>query len=702
MNGEQIDLIRRSFEQISTEGLAESFYDHLFSIQPALRLLFPDDFGEQKEKLLLMLGAAIEMLDEPEKLIPVLEESGRRHALYGAREEHYATVGAALLEALRESIAADFTPETEAAWTRLYEEMSETMKRGARRLAAALEQRQEKKTAEKIDMKIQNATVNMIRIFLMAVMLGFISVVTANAETVFVADLNGIGVAPPADSTGRGFAAVVLNDSETEVDCQVFFSNLHSNSTSAAIHFPGGVGENVPPGIHIAFANGWSTIGWASGTVPLTPEMVQHLKNGLWYIQINSTGFPSGEIRGQFRPYSPYIANMDSLQTVPDGASAATGAVYMAVSKDERTLIYYYKYSEILNRPAKLSILSGTPGLNGTWMMDATNPDSAPSRRGIGYRQLGEPGNSFVTPLKKGLLYAVVTTEADFPRGEIRGQIKPMNKTTDFEGDGRSDISVYREATGVWYQIRSLDNGVRQTQFGLAGDLPAHADYDGDGITDIAVHRATAGQFYVLRSKDRVVQVVRWGQTGDRPAPADFDGDGKADYVISRQSGQNKVFWMLGSLNNSVRTLQWGLDGDQFLPADFDGDRVNDLTVYRPSNQTFYSILSLTNTYRFQKWGIPGDIPKIGDFDGDGKSEYAIYRPAGAGAGAWWTLYTTGVSTVFNFGLAGDRPVPSDYDGDGKTDFAIYRDGDWWIRKSTNGSISVTRFGLATDTTTTY
>lgn len=154
MNNEQINLIRRSFENIADEAFAESFYKHLFSMQPALRLLFADDFGKQKEKLILMLETAIEMLDEPEKLIPVLEESGRRHALYGIREEHYETVGTAFIEAIRETSVADFTAETEAAWTKLYEEMSEAMKRGVRQLLHAPEQNQEKNTVQENSMKI--------------------------------------------------------------------------------------------------------------------------------------------------------------------------------------------------------------------------------------------------------------------------------------------------------------------------------------------------------------------------------------------------------------------------------------------------------------------------------------------------------------------------------------------------------------------
>jgi hemoglobin-like flavoprotein len=149
MNSEQINLVRRSFEKISSEAFAEIFYKHLFSIQPALRLLFPDDFGERREKLLPMIEASIEMLDEPKKLVPVLEEFGRRHALDGIREEHYETLGTALLASLWKTVGAeDFTGETEAAWTELYQIMSETMKRGARGLSGLSEQNQKTNTEE--------------------------------------------------------------------------------------------------------------------------------------------------------------------------------------------------------------------------------------------------------------------------------------------------------------------------------------------------------------------------------------------------------------------------------------------------------------------------------------------------------------------------------------------------------------------------
>ncbi len=136
LTSRQIDLVRQSFERVTprTVEFAEGFYDSLFGRQPALRLLFPDDLAAQKKKLVDMLEAALQLLDEPERLVPVLEESGRRHALYGVRERHYETVGAALVEALGATLGAGFDAETAAAWVGLYGLLSETMKRGARGL----------------------------------------------------------------------------------------------------------------------------------------------------------------------------------------------------------------------------------------------------------------------------------------------------------------------------------------------------------------------------------------------------------------------------------------------------------------------------------------------------------------------------------------------------------------------------------------
>jgi hemoglobin-like flavoprotein len=135
----QIGHVRRSFaliEPIATQAAA-LFYDNLFTADPALRKLFQGNMAQQGARLMSMISTTVDLLEEPDALAPTLRKLGLRHVNYGVRDEHYATVGGALLKTLKQALGEAYTDEVHAAWIALYRVVSETMIDAARGAAAS-------------------------------------------------------------------------------------------------------------------------------------------------------------------------------------------------------------------------------------------------------------------------------------------------------------------------------------------------------------------------------------------------------------------------------------------------------------------------------------------------------------------------------------------------------------------------------------
>ncbi|MBA3242112.1 MAG: PQQ-dependent sugar dehydrogenase, partial [Acidobacteria bacterium] len=113
-------------------------------------------------------------------------------------------------------------------------------------------------------------------------------------RALFVASLTGAQETPPNNSQANGTATLLFNEDETTALVSVRFSNLSTPQTVAHLHGPAPAGQSAPPVFDLPNGN------FTDFQITLTPQQVSQLKAGLFYINVHSSAFPGGEIRGQF------------------------------------------------------------------------------------------------------------------------------------------------------------------------------------------------------------------------------------------------------------------------------------------------------------------------------------------------------------------------------------------------------------------
>ncbi len=270
------------------------------------------------------------------------------------------------------------------------------------------------------------------------------------------------------------------------------------------------------------------------------------------------------------------------------------------------------------------------------------------------------------------------------------------SRSFDYDGDGKTDLSIFRPTVGEWWHLRSSDGSNGAVQFGSSSDKLIPADYTGDGKTDVAVWRPSTGDWFVLRSEDFSYFAFPFGSNGDTPVPADYDADGKADAAIFRASTQ--TWYIHNATTGGTNIITFGASADKPVVADYDGDGKADVAVYRASgglSEWWIRRSSDTGVFAAQ-FGNATDKAVQGDYTGDGKADIAVWRPA---SGDWLVLRSEDFSYFsFIFGASTDLPVHGDYDGDGKFDAAVFRPSNatWYVQRSTAGTL-IQQFGIGGD-----
>jgi hypothetical protein len=317
--------------------------------------------------------------------------------------------------------------------------------------------------------------------------------------------------------------------------------------------------------------------------------------------------------------------------------------------------------------------------------------------------------------LREGLLNYTVHASG-YPNGFLSRHLRVygVNQNSDFEGDGQSDLAVYRPSERNWYLLYSSNNQYNVVNFGLSTDKLVAGDYDADAKTDIAVYQSQNPNFpghgiwQILKSSDNSVESVPWGLSDDIALTMNYDGNNVTDIVAFRPSNGTWYIKRMGDIikpfsetpdpdGQNYRIIQWGMAGDKPLAGDFDGDGFDEIVNFRPSDGNWYIYNRVAGNYNIIHWGMSGDKPIAKDFDGDGKCDLAVYRPSD---GTWYIHNSLDDSmTIRQFGLSSDIPVPADYDKDNVSDIAVFRpsNGTWYVLRSSDNSFFAVPFGLSGD-----
>ena len=380
-------------------------------------------------------------------------------------------------------------------------------------------------------------------------------------------------------------------------------------------------------------------------------------------LRLNETGTIDGSFLGQSIS-GPYIfTNVNALHVLPSGKILAAGAFDNFGGGVHNNLVRLLPNGPIDNTftaGTDKSISAVTTESNGSILIGGTFETVNGVPRAVMARLLVEP----------------VQNKAPF----------------DFDGDGKTDIGIFRPSVAEWWINRSSDGNVLATQFGATTDLIVPADYTGDGKSDVAVWRPSSGEWFVLRSDDFTFYAFPFGADGDIPATADYDADGKSDATVFRPS---TATWYVFRSTGGTTIEVFGAKGDVPVPADYDGDGKADIAIFRPSNGQWWINRSTAGLIA-TTFGDADVKPVPGDYTGDGKSDVAFWSPS---TGDWFVLRSEDFSFFsFPFGTTGDTPAPGDYDGDGKFDATVFRSSNatWYSNRTTAGTL-IQQFGATGD-----
>jgi hypothetical protein len=311
--------------------------------------------------------------------------------------------------------------------------------------------------------------------------LGMMASVNVNAL------LTGSEEVPPVPTDAAGAARFTLDDEMNTLHYEIAVVNIEG-ITAAHLH-PGFRGEEGPPEITIyspTDPRDFDPDNPLSGEASLTAEQLLDLLIGRYYLNIHTSAYPEGEIRGQVESrFHAFQALLTGADAVPPASTGASGRGIFVLDDDLVTLYYRVLVSDIEDISAS-HIRYAPDGGSGSveFTLFDGNGDFGPE----------DPiSDSLALTLAQaarlaaGDYYLNVETD-EFPEGEIRGQLRAHSLPPGFAATLTGEAQTPPVTTTATGEARfSLNHEMNRLHYFLSVQ-------DIENITGAHVHRGAPGE----------------------------------------------------------------------------------------------------------------------------------------------------------------------------------------------------------------